>query len=210
MKDTNIIKRTSIPLAILTVQLFLFVSFSLGAPKNTYAIVCPDGSVLPDERADECPPATGNGSGSSADDGLSTAERCATVQPGTPEADGCTFFAPQLNDVVNTEGKYQCGKGNKTIRVGFNFGCRGADSPTNINPIVDLALAIFRFLTAGVGIVVIASVVVAGIQYTMSRGNPQSITAAISRVTNAVIALLLYIFMFAIANFIVPGGMFIT
>lgn len=139
-----------------------------------------------------------------------TSERCQNVEPGSPEANGCAFFQPQFESAVNAEGKYQCGKGRKAVKVGFNFGCRGEDYPEdNLNPIVDIALAIFRFLSVGVGIVVIGSIVVAGIQYSASRGNPQSTQAAINRVGSSFIALLIYLFSFAIANFLVPGGMFL-
>ena len=112
-------------------------------------------------------------------------------------ADG-TFAAP----------KNKCGSGSKVVDVSFNFGCVGPAYGKELNPITDIAFAIFRFLSAGVGLVVIGSIVVAGIQYSASRGNPQATEASIKRITNAIIGLLIYLFMFAIANYIKPGGMF--
>ena len=112
-------------------------------------------------------------------------------------ADG-TFTAP----------KNKCGSGSKVVDVSFNFGCVGPAYGKELNPITDIAFAIFRFLSAGVGLVVIGSIVVAGIQYSASRGNPQATEASIKRITNAIIGLLVYLFMFAIANYLVPGGMF--
>ncbi len=106
-----------------------------------------------------------------------------------------------------TASSNKCGSGSKVVDVSFNFGCLGPGHG-ELNPITDIAFAIFRFLSAGVGLIVIGSVIVAGIQYTASRGNPQAIEASIKRISNAIIGLLIYVFMFAIANFLVPGGMF--
>lgn len=104
----------------------------------------------------------------------------------------------------------QCGKGKNKVYLSVSVGCLGEEYPTEeFNPIIDMAFAFFRFLSAGVGIIVIGSIILAGIQYSASRGNPQATEAAIKRVTNSVLALILYVFIFAIANFIVPGGMFI-
>lgn len=212
MKYTNITKLVLLT-PVLLFQLFFVSALASLNSQTVYAITCPDGSTLPDSQADQCPPAddtndTGD-TGATNNGAISTAQRCAQAQPGTPEADGCTFYAPEFAEQVNKEGKHQCGKGPKAIKVGFNFGCRGEEAPGDMNPIVDIMLAIFRFLSTGVGIVVIGSVVVAGIQYTMSRGDPQTTAAAINRVTSAVGALILYLFIFAIANFIIPGGMFL-
>jgi hypothetical protein len=96
-----------------------------------------------------------------------------------------------------------------SVEVSFDFGCLGPGYTKPLNPIIDVAFAIFRFLSAGVGLVVIGSIIIAGIQYSTSRGNPQATQAAIKRVSSALAGLLLYIFLFAFANFLVPGGMFI-
>lgn len=67
--------------------------------------------------------------------------------------------------------------------------------------------AIIKFLTAGVGMVVIIMIVVGGIQYTTSGGDPNGVAAAKGRIVNAIIALLLFIFAAAILNFLIPGGL---
>ena len=103
----------------------------------------------------------------------------------------------------------QCGKGEKTVKTGFDFGCRGDSyGGDQLNPIVDVAFAIYRFLSAGVGIIAVGSIIVAGIQYSASRGNPQATQAAITRISNTLIGLVIYIFIYAIANYLVPGGIF--
>lgn len=75
------------------------------------------------------------------------------------------------------------------------------------NPIFVYLRGIIQFLAVGVGLAVAIGIVVAGIQYMASRGNPQSTAAAIQRLWNAIIALVLFIFMAAIINFLIPGGL---
>ena len=194
MIHTNIFRQTAIAVASFMVFIMSFAGFFVLQSAKANAVVCPDGSTA--GRIDEC-------------DSVKT-DPCATAEPGSEESNGCTTFKVEFDEAINKEGKYQCGKGSKKMTTGFNFGCRGEDYPEEqLNPIVDLAFSIFRFLSAGVGIVVIGSIVLAGIQYTMARGNPQSTQAAITRVASSVTALLIYLFIFAIANFLVPGGMFI-
>lgn len=93
-----------------------------------------------------------------------------------------------------------CGSGDTAVQVSIDLGCKNAG-----NGIVDLVFAIIRFLTVGVGLVIVGSMVVAGIQYTSSRGDPQATARAIERIRNNLIALLLFIFAFAILNWVVPG-----
>jgi hypothetical protein len=93
-----------------------------------------------------------------------------------------------------------CGSGSNAINTSIDFGCKGAG-----NPIVDLTFAIIRFLSYGVGLVITFSLVVAGLQYIGSQGNSENTNNAISRIRSSIIALILYIFAFAILNYIVPG-----
>lgn len=135
---------------------------------------------------------------------------CASLTVGTVQVQ--TTPTPTELPEISTgdlQGQHQCGSGDRAIRVSFNFGCKGASYGRDLNPIIDVAFAIFRFLSAGVGLVVIGSIIVAGIQYSASRGNPQATEAAKKRIVNALSGLMLYIFLFAIANFLVPGGMFL-
>lgn len=127
-------------------------------------------------------------------------------------SDICSPISPggETSTSTGTDGK-QCGRGESAVVLSISIGCRGDDWPgvDSVNPIIDMVLAVVRFLSLGVGVVVVGSIIWAGIQYSTSRGDPQAVSASINRVTNSFIALLLYIFIFAIANFLVPGGMFI-
>jgi len=68
-----------------------------------------------------------------------------------------------------------------------------------LNPLV-------KFLNVAVSLVVVISVVVGGIQYSSSRDNPEALKAARKRMTNALLGLVVYFFLYAFLNFIVPGG----
>jgi len=97
---------------------------------------------------------------------------------------------------------YCCGDpGSTSIQTSIDLGCKSQGTP-----IADLSLAIIRFLSAGVGVVIVASTVFAGIMYTTSRDNPESSKKAKQRLVGNVIALLVFIFSYAILNFLIPGG----
>lgn len=111
---------------------------------------------------------------------------------------------------VNTAGKVvknNCSSKNVCGGVGFpqintsiNIGCHQEG-----NPIIDLIFAIIRLLSDGVGLVIVGSLVVAGIQYSSSRGDPQATAAAVNRIRSTIFALLLFIFGYAILNYIIPA-----
>lgn len=76
------------------------------------------------------------------------------------------------------------------------------------NPIVKDINSIVNFLSIGVGVVVIAMLIVGGIQYSIAGDNPQAVNAAKQRLINAAIALIAYIFIFAFLQWLIPGGVF--
>lgn len=113
-----------------------------------------------------------------------------------PTADGCG---------KHTEG----GKSTVAVKLAIDIGCKGLDySGPELNPILDALFAILRFLTVGVGLVLIASIVFAGIQFTASQGNPQATANALKRIANTGLALALYLLAYALLNWLVPGGLF--
>ncbi len=64
-----------------------------------------------------------------------------------------------------------------------------------------------NFLSAVVGLVAVFSLMWAGYQYITARDNMQSVSAAKNRIAITIFALLMYIFMYAILNFLIPGGL---
>ena len=68
-------------------------------------------------------------------------------------------------------------------------------------------LRIFVFvLSFGVGIAAVASIAYSAIRYAGARDNQSDVSLARERIRNTVIGLLLYGFLIAIANWLVPGG----
>lgn len=65
---------------------------------------------------------------------------------------------------------------------------------------------IIQYLSGAVGLVVVLLIVIGGIQYITSAGNPAGVKAAKTRITNAITGLILFLLMFAILNFLIPGG----
>lgn len=114
-------------------------------------------------------------------------------------------------------GTSQCGSGTDKIYTSIDFNCYGATCLTpkplpycngNHSAIVDVLFAIIRFITDGVGLVIIASLIFAGIQYTVSRGDPQALKKATMRIHSSATALILFILAYAILNYIIPNGFF--
>ncbi len=66
--------------------------------------------------------------------------------------------------------------------------------------------AIIRFMGSLVGLVIIMMIIIGGVQYLTAAGNPSQVAAAKSRIQNAITGLFLFIFMYAILNYLVPGG----
>ena len=81
----------------------------------------------------------------------------------------------------------------------FNWGSGG---------IVGLLITILNWMAIGVSIAVVGGIIYGAIMYTTSGGNSEQAHKAIGIIRNAVIALILYFAMWALLNFLVPGGLF--
>jgi hypothetical protein len=65
-----------------------------------------------------------------------------------------------------------------------------------------------NFLSMIVGVVVVMMIIIGGIQYSSANGDPKKIAAAKSRVYNALLALVAYLFIFSFLQWLIPGGIF--
>lgn len=70
-----------------------------------------------------------------------------------------------------------------------------------INPGIDLLSIIF-------GLIAAISLILGGIQYASSAGDPQKASAAKKRITMTVVAFIAYAFLYGFVQFLVPGGAF--
>jgi hypothetical protein len=115
--------------------------------------------------------------------------------------DGATFSTGDYKGTLrDTCGGIVDGK-DLSVKTSINIGCKGKG-----NPIADAIFAIIRILSDGVGIVIVGSLVYGGIQYSGSRGDPQSVALAVNRLRSTVFALLIFIFGYAFLNYIIPAG----
>lgn len=71
----------------------------------------------------------------------------------------------------------------------------------------EILIPLVNFLSAAVGVVLVISLVVAGIQYMTSSGDPSGIKSARDRIVAVVWSFIIYIFSFAILQYLMPGGL---
>jgi len=92
--------------------------------------------------------------------------------------------------------------------------CAGADTSViscdgeGSTALINIVKQVIQILTAGVGVAAVGAVIFGAVLYTTSEGSPDKIKKAREIWTNTVIGLLMFAFMVAITNFIIPGGVF--
>ena len=89
--------------------------------------------------------------------------------------------------------------------------CDGSDkNSTDVtkNPIWNILLQVIDILTGGVGIVAVLGLIWGSIRWSTAGGNPSQVQQARTIITNVVIGIIAYIAMFALLNFLIPGGIF--
>lgn len=112
------------------------------------------------------------------------------LDPRTGELDNGTDPTPPPSG----SGGLTCGNGGVSTNI-----IRCGSIPSVVNTIIN-------FLAIGVGIAVVGGIVWGALLYTTSNGDSGKAQQGITVIVNAVIGLLVFIFMYAIINFIVPGG----
>jgi len=65
---------------------------------------------------------------------------------------------------------------------------------------------LINVLAALVGVVVTASIIYGGVQYASSADDPSKVSQAKSRITNSLIALVSFFFLYAFIQWLIPGG----
>ncbi len=85
-----------------------------------------------------------------------------------------------------------------------NTNAKGAEGTA----VWSLLLVAINILTAGVGIAAVGGIIYGAIMYATSGGSPENVKKARTIITNVVIGIIAYAFMFTILNFITPGGLF--
>jgi len=86
----------------------------------------------------------------------------------------------------------------------FNWGCDDSGG----EQITPLLISILNWLAVGVTLAVVAGIIYGAVLYTTSGGNQEQAHKSIGIIRNAVVALILYFAMWALLNWLVPGGLF--
>ncbi len=123
-------------------------------------------------------------------DGSITVPGCEELQR-TVDAGNEAALNPEREAVTNCDGRANGGNPQDCFET---------------NPIVRLILQFINFLSIGIGVIVTIVIIVGGIQYMTAGPNPQAVSAAKKRITNAILALLAYFLLYAFLQWVVPGG----
>lgn len=92
-------------------------------------------------------------------------------------------------------------------KVTADTDCEGGSPDSSNCKIIEYLVTFINILSVLAGIVIAGSIAYGGIQYSMSAADPQKVSAAKERIRNAIIALVFFIFGYAILNYLVPGGL---
>lgn len=93
-------------------------------------------------------------------------------------------------------------------------GCGGVETAyiecdaTGNGSIVNMLLAIVNFIAVGVGILTVGGIIWGGMVYASSNGDANRVKQAKTIIVNAIVGLILFFFMYAFINYLVPGGLF--
>ena len=107
---------------------------------------------------------------------------CTTTTPGTTSTNAdCNTPSPSATTLN------QCVKHDQIV--------------TDLNVIVNI-------LSALVGVVVTGVIVLGGVQYSIAGDSPDAVSKAKQRITNGLLALVIFILTYAFLQWIIPGGVF--
>ncbi len=122
-----------------------------------------------------------------------------SIPDGTPEDDAARVQWCKDNNHGGTQVCDETGK--------CDFSVYGA-ADVQSTPFYKKLVTYINLFSTGIGILAVLSLVIAGIQYTAAQDNPQSIAAAKERITNVVIGIVLYVAMYGLLQWLIPGGIF--
>lgn len=74
--------------------------------------------------------------------------------------------------------------------------------------IAHVLTTVIQIMTAGIGVLAIGAVAFGAVLYSSAAGEPAKIQKAYEVWRNTAIGVVLYIFLVAITNFLIPGGVF--
>jgi Mn2+/Fe2+ NRAMP family transporter len=122
---------------------------------------------------------------------------CFVIQPRAQSLEevSCT----ELDPIIDSGGSVD---GGETL----DTDCNEAELTQDNCDIIKYLVGGINFLSALAGLAIVASLMIAGYQYMTAQDNSGKIQQAKSRIYWVIGALLLFIFMYALLDFLVPGG----
>lgn len=116
-----------------------------------------------------------------------------------------SFVGLFFNDAVYAEAEAPPER--ETLEIDTQGGDPAAQACTDDCGLIEkYGIPFLNFLGAIVGLVVTIAIVYGGIQYASSADDPSKVAAAKSRIINAVIALIAFLFMYGFLQWLIPGG----
>jgi hypothetical protein len=122
---------------------------------------------------------------------------------------GITVVTPQLAAADDTcaAGSPNCCAGVKTSIISCDQ-AGGTNADPSKSGVWGILILAINILTAGVGIAAIGGVVYGAVLYASAGGSQEQVKKAITTFTNVGIGVVAYALMWALLNFLVPGGVF--
>jgi hypothetical protein len=161
---------------------------------DDHPVICNDGSVQYSH--------TGGGQPA-----FTAAQACAAHKGVAKDQSGADQKAADAIAAATPTGP--CGANQVQIAVVFPGGSHCVDNSQPGGAIIAYLKVLLAYLASLVGSVVILMIIIGGVQYITSAGDPAQIKKAKERIVNAVIALVLFLSAFAILSFIIPGGILV-
>jgi type IV secretion system pilin len=75
-----------------------------------------------------------------------------------------------------------------------------------INPIFALITIAVKFATGVLGLIMVLMIVIAGLQYVVSNGSPDTVRSAKERITSVATGFILFVLMYGILQILLPPG----
>lgn len=90
------------------------------------------------------------------------------------------------------------------VETSIDFGCNNYQTDS----VSAIIMYVINFMAIGVGIAVVAGIAWGGLTYARAGGDSSATKQGMDMIRNAIIGLVLFIFMYAAADFLIPGGAF--
>lgn len=148
---------------------------------------------------------------------VTNAATCSTNPDGTLNADCCpTTGVSQVGPNAGKACKKDpagCPSGqidpkDDTKCVALGNSCNQKTGVCKTNPIIGDLQLILNVLAALVGVAVVGTIILGGVQLSAAGAKPEAIAAAKTRIINGLLALAAFLFLYAFLQWLIPGGPF--